>query len=88
VSVCCSGRLVVLHVSGVLECGIAAVLTLLLMAPLGSTSIDACPVHSLADWYTMFFNPSPDYVTTIHCTVEAVYPRWVHHTNTVHSILS
>lgn len=31
----------------------------------------------LSDWYTMLYNPSPDYITTLHCTQEAVFPLWV-----------
>nr|AAH55200.1 Zgc:92212 protein [Danio rerio] len=30
----------------------------------------------LSDWYTMLYNPSPDYVTTLHCTQEAVFPLY------------
>lgn len=62
------------HVTALLECGVSALLTLLLTEPEGALSIRSCRVHTLSDWYTMLYNPSPDYVTTLHCTQEAVYP--------------
>ena len=41
---------------------------------IGSLSLTSCKTKQIADWYTIFFNPKPDYVNTIHCTQEAVYP--------------
>nr|XP_032803996.1 JNK1/MAPK8-associated membrane protein isoform X4 [Petromyzon marinus]XP_032803997.1 JNK1/MAPK8-associated membrane protein isoform X4 [Petromyzon marinus] len=60
----------------VLECSAAAVVTLLLSDPLGSFHVRSCRSHMLSDWYTMLFNPSPDYIHTIHCTQEAVFPLY------------
>uniref|UniRef100_A0A3B3TAU1 Jnk1/mapk8 associated membrane protein n=1 Tax=Paramormyrops kingsleyae TaxID=1676925 RepID=A0A3B3TAU1_9TELE len=66
----------VLHVTALLECGVAAVVTLLVNDPVGQLSIRSCRVQMLSDWYTMLYNPSPDYVTTLHCTQEAVFPLY------------
>nr|XP_023681261.1 JNK1/MAPK8-associated membrane protein isoform X4 [Paramormyrops kingsleyae] len=64
------------HVTALLECGVAAVVTLLVNDPVGQLSIRSCRVQMLSDWYTMLYNPSPDYVTTLHCTQEAVFPLY------------
>ena len=40
----------------------------------GDLSLTSCELKQIADWYTIFFNPKPDYVNTLHCTQEAVYP--------------
>uniref|UniRef100_A0A8C7G508 Jnk1/mapk8 associated membrane protein n=3 Tax=Oncorhynchus TaxID=8016 RepID=A0A8C7G508_ONCKI len=62
------------HITALFECSAAAVLTLLVNDPVGLLSIRSCRVQMLSDWYTMLYNPSPDYVTTLHCTQEAVFP--------------
>ncbi|XP_032355730.1 JNK1/MAPK8-associated membrane protein isoform X1 [Etheostoma spectabile] len=59
-----------------LESGVSAVVTLLVTEPVGKLSIHSCRVQMLSDWYTMLYNPSPDYVNTLHCTQEAVYPLY------------
>ncbi|KAG8013447.1 JNK1/MAPK8-associated membrane protein, partial [Nibea albiflora] len=59
-----------------LECSVSAVVTLLVTEPVGLLSIRSCRVQMLSDWYTMLYNPSPDYVNTLHCTQEAVYPLY------------
>ncbi|XP_015252579.1 JNK1/MAPK8-associated membrane protein [Cyprinodon tularosa] len=64
------------HVTALLECSVSAVVTLLLTEPMGKLSIRSCRVQMLSDWYTMLYNPSPDYVSTLHCTQEAVYPLY------------
>ncbi|XP_061468427.1 JNK1/MAPK8-associated membrane protein isoform X3 [Rhineura floridana] len=64
------------HITALIECSSAAVITLLVSDPMGSLHIRSCKVVMLSDWYTMLYNPSPDYVTTIHCTHEAVYPLY------------
>jgi len=69
-----SGNLLILHASALVESAVAAICTLLVVTPVGSLSVTSCEVNALSDWYTMFYNPSPDYVHTIHCTQEAVYP--------------
>uniref|UniRef100_T1J971 JNK1/MAPK8-associated membrane protein n=1 Tax=Strigamia maritima TaxID=126957 RepID=T1J971_STRMM len=66
----------VLHVSAFIEVLIAAVLTILFANPFGSMKITSCPVRWLSDWYTLLYNPSPDYTHTLHCTQEAVYPLY------------
>jgi len=74
VCLCCSYRVLLLHISALVESVIAAVCSLLVIPPRGSLSVTSCPVTQLADWYTPFQNPSPDYVHIIYCTQEAVYP--------------
>ncbi|XP_042083192.1 JNK1/MAPK8-associated membrane protein [Haplochromis burtoni] len=59
-----------------LECSMSAVVTLLVTEPVGMLTIRSCRVQMLSDWYTMLYNPSPDYVNTLHCTQEAVYPLY------------
>lgn len=68
--------LLVLHLSALAESVIAVLLTLILSKPLGSLQITSCPVERLEDWYTMLYNPSPNYTTTLHCTQEIVYPLY------------
>lgn len=62
------------HVTAMLECSMSVVITLLVTEPVGVFSIRSCSVQMLSDWYTMLYNPSPDYINTLHCTQEAVYP--------------
>ncbi|XP_015278570.1 PREDICTED: JNK1/MAPK8-associated membrane protein [Gekko japonicus] len=64
------------HLTALIECSVAAIVTLLVSDPMGLLQIRSCKVKMLSDWYTMLYNPSPDYVTTIHCTHEAVYPLY------------
>ncbi|KAK0130943.1 JNK1/MAPK8-associated membrane protein [Merluccius polli] len=64
------------HITAMLECCVSAVVTLLVTEPIGMLGIRSCRVQKLSDWYTMLYNPSPDYVTTMHCTQEAVYPLY------------
>ncbi|XP_059375997.1 JNK1/MAPK8-associated membrane protein [Carassius carassius] len=64
------------HITALFECTAAAIVTLLLSDPVGSLYIRSCKVKMLSDWYTMLYNPSPDYVTTLHCTQEAVFPLY------------
>jgi hypothetical protein len=66
-----------LHLSAAIEVTSASLLALLVNSdPLGSFSLKSCRVHRIADWYTVFFNPSPDYKDTLRCTSEAVYPLY------------
>ncbi|KAG8449388.1 hypothetical protein GDO86_016149 [Hymenochirus boettgeri] len=64
------------HITALFECTIAALTTLLVTEPVGYLHINSCRVKKLSDWYTMLYNPSPDYVQTLHCTHEAVYPLY------------
>ncbi|XP_062905781.1 JNK1/MAPK8-associated membrane protein isoform X2 [Mobula hypostoma] len=64
------------HVTALLECAVAAIVTLLVNDPIGELKIRSCRVKMLSDWYTMLYNPSPDYITTLHCTQEAVFPLY------------
>lgn len=73
----CSSSALFQHITALFECSAAAVLTLLVNDPVGLLSIRSCRVQMLSDWYTMLYNPSLDYITTLHCTQEAVFPLWV-----------
>ncbi|KAI9579366.1 hypothetical protein GQX74_004838 [Glossina fuscipes] len=53
---------------------IAALFSILLMEPMGQFRLYACPVNKFSDWYTLFYNPTPNYEKLLHCTQEAVYP--------------
>ncbi|XP_073494847.1 JNK1/MAPK8-associated membrane protein [Phyllobates terribilis] len=64
------------HITALFECTVAALITLLVNEPIGYLHIRSCGVEKLSDWYTMLYNPSPDYVNTVHCTHEAVYPLY------------
>ncbi|XP_069494998.1 JNK1/MAPK8-associated membrane protein isoform X2 [Ambystoma mexicanum] len=64
------------HATALIECSAAAIITLLVSDPVGVIYIRSCRVKMLSDWYTMLYNPSPDYITTLHCTQEAVYPLY------------
>ncbi|XP_032638266.1 JNK1/MAPK8-associated membrane protein [Chelonoidis abingdonii] len=64
------------HLTALFECSVAAIVTLLVSDPVGFLYIRSCKVVMLSDWYTMLYNPSPDYITTVHCTHEAVYPLY------------
>lgn len=64
----------ILHASAFIEVLTSAVITLLLYEPFWSLKIHSCEVTRLADWYTLFHNPTPNYETKLYCTQEAVYP--------------
>jgi len=55
---------------------LSLLITLLLVEPFGTFEVKTCSPKQLSDWYTLFFNPSPDYKNTIYCTQEAVYPLY------------
>lgn len=69
-------RIYVLFLSAFVESALAAIFSLLANEPQGSLDLTSCKSEQLADWYTIFFNPKPDYVNTLHCTQEAVYPLY------------
>lgn len=71
-----SRQLLVLHVSALIETVVSGICALLVVSPVGSLHITSCPVSQLSDWYTLVYNPTPDYVNVIHCTQEAVYPLY------------
>ncbi|KXJ25883.1 JNK1/MAPK8-associated membrane protein isoform X2 [Exaiptasia diaphana] len=68
--------IVILFICAAIETLCAAIVTLLLNEPKGSLNLISCKSEQLSDWYTVFFNPKPDYVNTIYCTNEAVYPLY------------
>uniref|UniRef100_A0A0B6YPL7 JNK1/MAPK8-associated membrane protein n=1 Tax=Arion vulgaris TaxID=1028688 RepID=A0A0B6YPL7_9EUPU len=65
-----------LHLSAFIETVLAAWLTLFLSDPVGQMKFRSCPVNQFSDWYTLFFNPAPDYYSTVYCTQEIVYPLY------------
>ena len=67
-------RVIFLHISVILETIISAVLSILVIQPVGKLNLYGCRVKSIKDWYTVFFNPRVNYVRTVRCTQEAVYP--------------
>lgn len=69
-----SKDLLILHGTAFVEVVLASLLSLLLIHPVGSFAIHSCRVRSIADWYTLLHNPTPNYDKKIHCTQEAVYP--------------
>ncbi|KAJ7371796.1 hypothetical protein OS493_023137 [Desmophyllum pertusum] len=66
----------VLGLSAFVESVLAAIFSLLASKPQGMLTLTSCKSQWIADWYTIFFNPKPDYVNTLHCTQEAVYPLY------------
>lgn len=74
----------ILHISAFAEVVISAMITILMYEPLWSFRIHSCEVTRLADWYTLFHNPTPNYEQKLHCTQEAVYPLWVITTITIY----
>lgn len=64
----------ILHLSAFLEVAFSALITLLIYEPLWTLQIHSCEVTRLADWYTLFHNPTPNYETKLYCTQEAVFP--------------
>lgn len=64
----------ILHMSALFEVSMSAVSTLLMYEPYWSLNIYSCNVFRLADWYTLFHNPTPNYETKLYCAQEAVYP--------------
>ncbi|XP_065067764.1 JNK1/MAPK8-associated membrane protein-like [Rhopilema esculentum] len=65
-----------LYLTTAMEAFFAAIIALLVVEPVGSLTLQSCKVESIRDWYTVFFNPKPDYVNEIRCTQEAVYPLY------------
>ncbi|XP_063426172.1 JNK1/MAPK8-associated membrane protein-like isoform X2 [Mytilus trossulus] len=69
-------NLIILHVSAFIESVLSGIVTILLVDPIGTFNIRSCKVKQLSDWYSMLYNPSPNYTTTLHCTQEIVYPLY------------
>ncbi|ESN97664.1 hypothetical protein HELRODRAFT_85220 [Helobdella robusta] len=67
---------VTLHISATIEAAISLVITILSFQPIGTFTIKSCESTRLSDWYTILYNPSPDFINTIHCTQQAVYPLY------------
>ncbi|XP_050524542.1 JNK1/MAPK8-associated membrane protein [Daktulosphaira vitifoliae] len=67
---------IVLYISATLEVITAATLAVLAVDPLGQISIRSCRTQWLSDWYTVLYNPTPDYHEPLRCTQEAVYPMY------------
>lgn len=69
-----SRKQLILTASAFVEVALSALMATLFMEPMWEMSLYACEVRKLTDWYTLFYNPNPNYETTYHCTQEAVYP--------------
>lgn len=65
---------IILHCSAFFEVLVSAVISVFLIEPFGSFYINSCGVKKFSDWYTLFFNPTPNYEEKLYCTTEAVYP--------------
>lgn len=72
-----SRKQLILTASAFVEVALAAILATLFMEPMWELRLYACEVRKLTDWYTLFYNPNPNYESTYHCTQEAVYPLYV-----------
>lgn len=62
------------HFSALIESVIAVLCTILYFEPTGELRMYSCGVKSIRDFYTLFYNPKLQYMETIRCTQEAVYP--------------
>nr|CAG4645742.1 EOG090X0BGA [Lynceus sp. MCZ IZ 141354] len=71
-----SWRTLVIYSSALTEVIIAGMVTVLLIEPTGTFSLTICRQQQLADWYTIFHNPTPNYQETLYCAQEAVYPLY------------
>ncbi|XP_037709656.1 JNK1/MAPK8-associated membrane protein [Drosophila subpulchrella] len=69
-----SRKQLILTASAFVEVALSAVLATLFMEPMWELRLYACDVRKLTDWYTLFYNPSPNYEARVYCTQEAVYP--------------
>ncbi|XP_030369516.1 JNK1/MAPK8-associated membrane protein [Scaptodrosophila lebanonensis] len=69
-----SRKQLILTTSAFIEVALAALLATLFMEPIWELRLFACEVEKLTDWYTLFYNPNPNYEARVHCTQEAVYP--------------
>lgn len=65
-----------LHISALIENVGSAILTIILVKPIGTFFIHACGVKRLSDWYSLLHNPNPNYVGSLRCTQEVVYPLY------------
>lgn len=69
-----SRKQLILTACAFIEVTLSAILSILLMEPMWEFRLHSCGVRKFNDWYTLFYNPSPNYETRLHCTQEAVYP--------------
>ena len=69
-------EILIVHASALVEVATAAVVTLVISEPLGEFSLTSCSVSRFSDWYTLLYNPSPNYEEKLYCTHEAVYPLY------------
>lgn len=59
-----------------IETTLSVIFTLLVLPPQGSIGLNSCRVSSVNDFYPIFFNPSVDYVHSLKCSYEVVYPLY------------
>lgn len=66
-----------MHLSATIEVALAALTLLISLSDTqGYLWIRSCNVQQLSDWYTVFWNPIPEYKETLRCSQEAVYPLY------------
>lgn len=70
----CSKDALILHFTALMEVVVSSLSAILLASPVGDFRIESCRARTLADWYTLLHNPTPNYEKKIYCTQEAVYP--------------
>ncbi|KAF7990820.1 hypothetical protein HCN44_000625 [Aphidius gifuensis] len=69
-------EVIIIHISALFETALASLITLHVTDPIGTYDVRSCKTKRLSDWYTLFYNPSPNYETLLYCTQEAVYPLY------------
>ena len=72
-----SRKQIILTSCAFVEVVISGLCSVLLMEPVGELQLHSCEVKRFIDFYTLFYNPQPNYETRLHCSSEAVYPLYV-----------
>ncbi|XP_055356463.1 JNK1/MAPK8-associated membrane protein-like [Paramacrobiotus metropolitanus] len=67
---------VILQLSALLEAAASAVITMAFFRKDDQFRMRFCGADRLADWYSVFHNPKPDYIHTLNCSQEVVYPLY------------
>ncbi|KHN72680.1 JNK1/MAPK8-associated membrane protein [Toxocara canis] len=64
------------HVCCLAECVLSGVLSVALMPPRGSLSLNGCTKSSIREWYPMFYNPVINHTHILRCNYEVVFPLY------------
>ncbi|XP_067004298.2 JNK1/MAPK8-associated membrane protein-like [Anabrus simplex] len=70
------GSVLLIHICAALEIVTASSATILLSEPIGTLKVHSCHVVKFSDWYTLLYNPTPNYEDILYCTQEAVFPLY------------